>query len=313
MTTFQVKALQKALQTAREKNHKYILDVFQESLGKLLNRATECGDTECVRHLIRAGADVNFEEDSYSQDSVRASRLAISSFFGELASTYPHGGSYIQEYFHEYVAHSAACSFCIATCVLNALSDQELVYRHRFRQVVTPLSAATTSGSAECVSMLLDAGADMHTDIGKDAHNDELLRHLTPVSIVLFKGNLEVLHLFFKHGFNVVTDLDINIMHLVHDDCLPVLLKKGTWTMKLRKITPLTIAAGSLGGDEEDEDCVPALHEEKPPASLMYLSRAVIRKQLLKCNKENLFATATQQKLPLPKNLCRYLVCDFDI
>lgn len=313
MSGEQFKALHRAIQIARKDKLHSVTSEFEKCLGQLLNAAANCGNEQCVSELIKAGADVNYEEESFNGNCQQAFAHYVTVWYKQ------HPPQVTPDDIVDKLCHE--CEECIQ-CLGQMLPPQyhntlDIGYRHHLRKAITPLVLAIRSENVQCVKTLLKHGSLMNHDIGIDHVNV----HLTPVSVTLLQGNVEVLQLFLDNGLNLI-DIDIEIMHRVHDRCFPLLLKAGITTGWLRKDTPLTLAAGSQGGKVDD------LCETKP-YSLKHLARQVIRQQLLDCNRvnywgisdfptlptdvpnsKNLFKTATVEHLPIPKRLCEYLLCE---
>ena len=298
-------ALVHALDIAKEQNLPQVLQVFQESLDRMLISAATSGNDACVKELINAGANVNYmEENCYGHADLALQELVIEYY--RTHCNVPEPSSVIELE----ASHNLECTFCLRTVDVKTADTgdipsfkQHLAYQHAYRIAVSPLSAAVTHRKLSCVKTLLDAGANACTDIGRVRHIAHLL-HLTPHAIALIQGDIDVLEELLTCGQTLM----FNGSHIdsVHDNCWPKLLAYGMETTWLTKHTPLTIAAGSKGAAVSD----PA---EDKPYSLKHLSRIVIRQELLNNNRRNLFVTATTSTLPLPKSLCRYLVHDYEL
>ena len=144
--------------------------------------------------------------------------------------------------------------------------------------------------------------------------------HMTPVGIAIYEDYADALSAFITHNLDVNQDIGFHIrqraqiIQRAKPACLMVLLCAGLHH-KERGLTglfhahshTLAIAAGACGSR------VTPTHSETEPLSLKFFARKVIRTQLLAVHQRNLFCTATPQHLPLPKTLCRYIRCGYDI
>lgn len=131
--------------------------------------------------------------------------------------------------------------------------------------------------------------------------------HVTPVGVAILEDFSLGPCAFIQYGLDINCDVEKTIVAKSKRDCLTVLLKAGIHTVRLSNSSQLAIAAGGAGSE------VPENQQEEPLYSLKYMCRTVIRQQLLTSDKRNLFVTATQNHLKLPKALCEYIVCDHTI
>ena len=138
----------------------------------------------------------------------------------------------------------------------------------------------------------------------------DYMEHITPFSLAVFTGWLDGIELFIQNGLDINNDIETEIFN----GCTPkghmVFLRNGLHRRKLkgfRRYSDLVVAAGQW------DEVVPKKQQESKPCSLKYTCRSVIRLALAKSSPVNFFITVTQANLHLPRRLCEYILCGFEL
>ena len=301
---FNIQALKDALEIAVQNQTYCVLNYLQNCLGDLLLAAVKGQDLECAAKLLKAGANVNFENAHFKNKTDSTHYYAANFFFNH--SCLPDENAVVS-----YLIENINCPSCDTYARNKYPRDREaqnqvILYRHLGRRAETPLSIAVENHDMAGVELLLQNGASMQVDCGNrhDLKSIYDIPHQTPFSMAIELNYPNILATFIQFGLNINKDVDKTVFESCSDQCLLVLLKAGLHHQKIQQNTSLAIAAGRHGDvvpDDDNEDC---------PKSLKFSCRKVIRCTLLKHNRENLIFTASHVKLPLPKALCRYIICN---
>ena len=292
------------LAIAEQENITAITASFHSGLGQMLIDAASAGNNACCLLLIQAGAPIDYLTENYNGDH----NVCLKTYMLGLHIKYPNKKiDHDEELYKISQREVAHCEQCLWYELAHPkVDDVEQAYRHLFRRAVTPLSKAVELHNNECVRTLVQRGASYEIDLGCDLQNS----HLTAVHKAIRANNPGALHIFIEDDLLDVNNhlvLSNDIIQQAQPACLAILLKAGLLVDQLPEHVPLAIAAGSRGSE------VPSDHRETKPLSLKYMCRDVIRKQLLHASDWNLFVHSTPDNLPLPRRLCQYLVCDFDL
>ena len=297
--SFDLGALRKALQSAVEHKSEPVLEELHKALGKLLNAAVKSQNNECAEFLIHAGADVDYEHENF--------RDSESAFRGYAAEMYFQFGYPVPSEFDiisALIQQPGQCKICAQHLREDpTIPAIDFIYRHTARTAHSPLMLAIENKDIAAIQLLLKQGAQPNYDCGVW----EDIEHITPWRFVILKDFGSALTAFIKNGLDINQVFDTEWVARCTDKCLGVLLKSGLHHKKLSASSLLAIAAGG------DGPMVPPSHEEEHPFSLKFACCLTVRQALLQGDPRNLFVTATQQNLSLPRSLCEYLVCDVDL
>ena len=297
--SFNFNAITKALQIAHNNTSQSVLNSLQISLGNLLLSALKDKDYECATELIKAGANVNFEQIHIKMELVDA----FVEYFQKHCTTS----------FHHVISNFIWMTFC------KDCSDQSQrkypwnitkmninFLENHLQRKETPLSTAVNNNDVKALKLLLENGAQINHDCGTRKYNMLTYDyHQTSVSIAIKQDHPNIIAAFVEHGLNINAKEYKLIFEKCSDACLLVLLKAGLHHKNMLQTSSLAIAAGRYGGF-----VVPIEHHEKGLKSLKFVCRQTIRLKLLQTRKENLIYIATTRKLLLPNLLCQYIICD---
>lgn len=290
----------KVLCHAKKNKFDRILHIYKKCLGEMLNAAAAAGDIHCVHHLLEAGANTNFQDENYHGNAT----TAFHSYLGDMYMMCSHTMIDPDDVLEHLCSHSEECDDCLTQLTAADRYDVlGLVYKHSLRVSYTPLMSAIANKQDLCIQPLLEAGSSVQTDCGI-YHG---WNHVTPIARVILDSNSQALQLLVENGVDVNVSLRNAIVRKADEDCLTILLNAGIYAKLLKVDEPNAILAIAAGGNGPD---IPVSQREVKPYSLKYTCRFIIRKQLLACNKTNLFKTATYMSLKLPLSLCRYIVCE---
>ena len=293
---FDLIALQEALQIAQRDSATDVLKRFHNCLGQLLFVAVKTGNTSCVQKLLDAGADPDFAELSFKGSAEWAFPAYAAEFYFQLGHPAIPSRADILE---EYCRGSEECDICHLKG--SQESNLELAFKHEYCTVWSPLVFAIQNNNLEAAKVLIENGSSLFKDCGIW---EECL-HVNPVEIAILENAASILSVCIQTRFPINWCITPEVLNRCKPECLKELLKGGFYRQDFNRKYPLAIAAGLFGKQ------VPKGHVEPKPFSLKYTARDIIRHQLLQCNETNLFILATRQNLPLPRNLCEYIVCDF--
>lgn len=274
-------------------------------LGELLLAALKDGDVKCATMLIKAGASVNFEHVHFKNKTEAVHHYAANFFFN-------HPALPDEDTLVSYLIEDINCKTCESHSPAGDSSGEDIgqaeniLYRHLGRRADTPLSTAVETHNMDAIVLLLQNGASIQTDCGirQDTNSIYNVPHQTPLSIAIERNYPNVVATFIDHGLNINKDVEKTTFESCSDQCLLVLLKAGLHHNKIQQNSSLAIAAGRNG------DSVPEDDDECGLTTLKFSCRKKIRHTLLRHNKENLIFTASYSKLPLPKPLCNYIICN---
>ena len=288
-------ALQLGLESAAENNTKKVLRQISFLLGDLLNAAISEGDILTAAYFMKAGASVNFGINYFQKPQDAFFHHAALAYFrqAEYDAPCPTRDDVMQAYLEK--CHT--CEQCDQT-----LTDLQLFDSHIGKFIEYPLLVAVHQQNLEAVKFLIQNGAQPLIDCGYFQGHI----HTSPFSYAVCSNFIKGVEVFLRY-----VDINKNVHSLVIEKCSEAILKvflcAGLHHEKITHRSALAIAAG------KDGSCIPSDHQESLPLSLKFICRQVIRHSLLENRLENLFIHSTQQKLSLPRNLCTYIVCDFDI
>jgi len=295
---FNLVALQEALQIAQKHSATEVLEQFSKCLGKLLWVAVKTKNTSCIQKLIEAGADTDFAELSFHGQADWAFRAFAAEYYFRLGYPVPSQAKVLEE-FSDGVDGCPVCSLSGPGIPID-----ELAFKHEYCTVWSPLVFAIQNKDLAAAKTLIKKGASLIKDCGVWK---ECYVHVNAVDIAILENTPDILSFCIKQGYPIKWAVEPRMLLQCKTECLQVLLKAGIHHQIVQLKHPLAIAAGFSGKQ------VPKEHQEPKPFSLKFIAREVIRDQLLENNDENLFTLATREHLPLPKSLCRYIVCDFEL
>ena len=289
-------ALQLGLESAAENNTAKVLEQISAVLGDLLNAAICAGDILTAAYFMKAGASVNFGINYFHSPRDAFVHHAALAYFqqSERYASCASEDDVMQAYLEE-------CHSCIKCD--QSLSKHQLFDNHIGRYVEYPLLIAVDKQNVEALKFLIQNGADALIDCGSFRGNI----HTTPFSYCILSGFVEGVEVFLQRGIDINKEIHAPIIKKCSDTILKVLLRAGLHHKRITQVSELATVAG------KDGSVVPRSHQEHSPVSLKYICRRAIRQALLDNRLENLFIHSTQQKLSLPRPLCSYLVCNFDI
>ena len=289
-------ALKQALKCAVENKSKKVLERIPFVLGNLLNAAISEGDILTASYLIKAGAKVNFGVNYFYTPKDAFYYYAALAYFRRAKVDFliPSEDDVMQGY----LQLISSCKQCD-----QSTNDLNLFNNHIGQYIEFPLLVAVQQRNVDAINLLLDCGAQKEIDCGNYCGAS----HTTPFSLCITSGFLRGVEAFLKRGININKVSGIESFQCFSEDILEALLRAGLFHRKISHTSALAIAAGKEG------HTVPQLQQEAPPLSLKYVCRKVIRRAILNSQPENLFIHVTRSNLGLPKNLCQYLLCEFDI
>ena len=309
-------ALEKAVNIAISNKSVAVVDKLHDVLGQLLNAAVKSGDKECAVELIKAGASVEYQknnfEDRLSDDLDRLScgpYVAFNEYAANIYVNLPSCPSWqdVIESFKEDIDRCRKCCYFMRKGPQHRYRAQymESLYFHYFRKVKTPLLLAVEAKDAQLTDFLLQNGAQKQVDCGSFNYKE----HVTPFSTAVFSDWLDGIELFILHGLDVNKDIDIKreIVQQSTSNTLMIFLSHGLLRNRIEGDSELAVAAGKFGRQ------VPKHQQEAKPCSLKFTCRTVIRDALAKSSKENFFITVTKSTLHLPRNLCEYILCGYNL
>ena len=294
---FDLGALQHALQIAKKDSVTDVLERFNKCLGQLLWVAVKTGNSSCVQELIRAGADPNCAELSFHGEAEVGFQVFAAQTYFQMGYPVPSQTdllSLLSEQVYD-------CEICNAENSSDSI--EQLVFKHDICTVWCPLVLAIRNNNLLAAKILIEKGALLTRDCGVW---DEYL-HVNPIEIAIIENREHILLACINQGVDVNTCIRSKILLNCKSECLKILLQARLHTSPLNWDNPLAIAAG-LSGPKVPEEQVEPL-----PYSLKFIARGVIRQQLLQSNPVNLFVIATPKHLALPKSLCRYILCEFEL
>lgn len=294
---FDLSALEEALQADKQNVTTPLLKKFKQCLGELLCESVKSGNLTCTQKLIQAGAEPDFCELSFHGDTEVTFHVFAALRYFELNRQ----GFPVPSELDILTEYSRGCSRCdICKVKQTHMPLDELVFRHEYCRVRSPLVLAITNNNKSGAKFLIDKGVSLEKDCGN--WHDTL--HVNPVEIAILENNSDILLMCIDKGFDINQHIDADILGKCQIECFKILLKRGLFPSRFWRDDVWAIAAGCQG------ESVPDNYVEPQPASLKFWVRRLIRKQLLRGNPENLFVSATPARLPLPKSLCEYIVCD---
>lgn len=297
--TIDADALTDALRAAKRNGTSAVLHNIGSSLGTALNIAIDAGDLDCAQLLIEAGACIDYAQLNYHGNVEAACHVQAALMYYNLPVDNLPGQHDVLHYFFQDVLKCTTCDLKRGT-----EDVRKLVYGHHIRQAVTPLICAIKKRNIVAAEFVLSHNPSLNTDCG--AWGD--YEHVNPVEIAILENIPEIVSLCLRtKAFDINQSISRHVLKGCKPECLRVLLKAGLHVTRLKSTLDIALAAG-VGGPG-----VPALHQEDKPLSLKFVARHVIRKQLLRANKRNLFCTVSPSTLHLPKALCRYILCEFEL
>ena len=293
--------LASAIDTAKERGLHHVTETFHRSLGRMLIDAAIHGDDDCCTLLIKAGASVNYTHENYESDYEAAHKV----YLHDLEFYLLHGWSDFDDGL-EYIDPKdwVSCKTCDRYNGADEDEEAYYTYHHQLRQADNALLRALIHGHNKCVQVLLDSGASFTLDLGRY----DKFCHTNAVHRSMLANNIDGLRILLNKGFDV-NDQNIVCRIVLSQSslkCFALFLLHGLdiFPLSPKATSPIAIAAGFRGNKAVPEDC----QEGEQPQSLKYMSRTVIRAQILKCSKRNLFLQITREKIGLPAALCRYLL-----
>ena len=289
-------ALKQALKCAAENKSKKVLERIPFVLGNLLNAAISEGDILTASYLIKAGAKVNFGVNYFYTPKDAFYHYAALAYFRRAQQDFLVPSE--EDVMQGYLQLISSCKQCD-----QSTTDLNLFNNHIGQYIEFPLLVAVQQRNIEAINLLLDCGAQKEIDCGNYCGES----HTTPFSLCITSGFLRGVEAFLQRGININKVSGIESFQCYSEDILEALLRAGLFHRKISHTSALAIAAGKEG------HTVPQLQQEAPPLSLKYRCREVIREAILISQPENLFFLVTRSNLGLPENLCRYLVCEFNI
>ena len=289
-------ALKQALQCAAENKSEKVLERIPFVLGNLLNAAISEGDILTASYLIKAGAKVNFGVNYFYTPKDAFYHYAALAYFRRAQQDFLVPCE--EDVMQGYLQLISSCKQCD-----HSTSDLNLFNNHIGQYIEFPLLVAVQQQNIEAIQLLLDCGAQKEIDCG----NYRGESHTTPFSLCITSGFLEGVEAFLKRGININKVVSIGSFQDYSEEILEAFLRAGLFHRKISRNSALAIAAGKEGR------VVPQQQQEPPPLSLKFICREVIREAILKSRPENLFIHITKSRLGLPHNLCRYLLCEFDV
>ena len=314
MSAIKLEAFNKAINIAVTNNSTTVLDELPKVLGQLLNAAVSAGDKDCAGALIKAGASVEYQKNNFDDRITdNPNRLtsgpyvAFNEYTANICFNLPScpSGQDIIESFHEDIDRCRKCRDFMrrGQPLLHRAQYMEALHYHYFRKVKTPLLLAVEAKDSVMVDFLLQKGAQKQVDCGSFNYKE----HVTPFSSAVFSDWLEGIELFIQHGLNVNRDIEREIVSQTSPKALMIFLQNGLHRHMIEGDSDLAVAAGKHGKR------VPEDQRETKPCSLKFTCRTVIRDALAKSSKENFFITVTNANLHLPRNLCEFILCGFDV
>ena len=307
MSAINLEAFKRAINIATTKNSKPVLAQLPEVLGQLLNAAVSAGDAEGAQELIHAGASVEYQKQNYADVPSDGPYIAFNNYAANITFYMPSAPSAqdIVETFVDTVDNCDKCCDFLETIPApgNRAEYIEAFFRHEFRKVKSPLLLAVDAKSVSLVDLLLTNGAEKQVDCGYK----DYMEHITPFSLAVYTDWLDGIELFIQHGLDINNDIEKEIFNRCTPKALMVFLQHGLLRCKLRGLSDLAVAAGKF------DDFVPPKQQESRPCSLKYTCRAVIRRALASSSQQNFFVTATPENLHLPRRLCEYILCGFEL
>ena len=289
-------ALKQALKCAAENKSEKVLERIPFVLGNLLNAAISEGDILTASYLIKAGAKVNFGVNYFYTPKDAFYHYAALAYFRRAQEDLLVPCE--EDVMHGYLQLASSCKQCE-----HSTSDLSLFNNHIGQYVEFPLLVAVQQKNLEAIHLLLDCGAQKEIDCGNYRGNS----HTTPFTLCITSGFLQGVEAFLKRGININKVVSIGSLQNYSVEILEAFLRAGLFHRKISHNSALAIAAGKEGHS------VPQQQQESPPLSLKFICRQAIRDAILKSHQENLFIHITGSRLGLPDNLCRYLLCEFDV
>ena len=289
-------ALQLGLESAAGNNTTKVLEQISFVLGDLLNAAISAGDILTAAYFMKAGASANFGISYFQKPRDAFVHHAALTYFkqSDYYGSCPSEDDVMQ-------AHLEKCYSC-SRCN-QSLPDIELFNNHFGQYIEYPLLVSVQQRNIEAIKFLSQNGADQLIDCGNYCGNI----HTTPFSYCVSSGFVHGVEMFLECGIDINKEIHAAVIEKCSESILKVFLRAGLHHTRITHVSALAIAAGSNG-------CIiPKTHREQAPVTLKFMCRKVVRQVLLENRLENLFVHSTLEKLSLPRNLCAYLVCNFDI